>query len=60
MHVVADGAYLCTELRRLPPHVALTGPLRSNANLWHVWSVSRILDSSSDLVVTPRGGVGGR
>ncbi len=36
MHVVADGAYLCTELRRLPPHVTLTGPLRGNANLWHV------------------------
>ena len=36
VHVVADGAYLCTELRRLPPHVTLTGPLRSNANLWHV------------------------
>src|SRR3954447_1607330 len=36
LHVVADGAYLCTELRRLPPHVTLTGPLRSNASLWHV------------------------
>jgi hypothetical protein len=36
VHVVADGAYLCTELRRLPPHVTLTGPLRSNASLWHV------------------------
>src|SRR5438552_2781065 len=36
MHVAADGAYLCTELRRLPPHVTLTGPLRSNAGLWHV------------------------
>lgn len=35
VHVVADGAYLCTELRRLPPHVTLTGPLRSNASLWH-------------------------
>jgi hypothetical protein len=23
-------------LRRLPPHVTLTGPLRSNASLWHV------------------------
>jgi len=37
VHVVADGAYLCTELRRLPPHVTLTGPLRSNARLWHVY-----------------------
>jgi hypothetical protein len=36
VHVVGDGAYLCTELRRLPPHVTLTGPLRSNASLWHV------------------------
>jgi hypothetical protein len=36
MHVVADGAYLCTELRRLPTHVTLTGPLRSNASLWHI------------------------
>jgi hypothetical protein len=35
VHVVADGAYLCTELRRLPPNVTLTGPLRSNASLWH-------------------------
>jgi DDE superfamily endonuclease len=36
VHVIADGAYLCTELRRLPPNVTLTGPLRSNASLWHV------------------------
>ncbi len=36
VHVVGDGAYLCTEMRRLPPHVTLTGPLRSNASLWHV------------------------
>lgn len=36
MHVVADGAYLCTELRRLPRNVTLTGPLRSNASLWQV------------------------
>jgi hypothetical protein len=36
VHVVADGAYLCTELRRLPPQVTLTGPLRSNASLWQV------------------------
>jgi hypothetical protein len=36
VHVVADGAYLCTELRRLPSNVTLTGPLRSNAGLWHV------------------------
>jgi hypothetical protein len=25
VHVVADGAYICTELRRLPPQVTLTG-----------------------------------
>ena len=37
VHVVADGAYLCTELRRLPHNVTLTGPLRSNAGLWHVY-----------------------
>ncbi len=36
VHVVGDGAYLCTELRRLPPNATLTGPLRSNASLWHV------------------------
>ena len=36
VHVVGDGAYLCTELRRLPPQVTLTGPLRNNASLWHV------------------------
>jgi hypothetical protein len=36
VHVVADGAYLCTEMRRLPHNVPLTGPLRSNAGLWHV------------------------
>jgi hypothetical protein len=36
VHVVADGAYLCTELRRLPPHVTLTGPLRTNASLWQI------------------------
>lgn len=36
VHVVGDGAYLCTEMRRLPPHVTLTGPLRSNASLWRV------------------------
>ena len=35
VHVVADGAHLCTELRRLPANVTLTGPLRSNASLWH-------------------------
>jgi hypothetical protein len=36
VHVVADGAYQCTELRRLPPHVTMTGPLHSNASLWRV------------------------
>ncbi|WP_239134569.1 transposase [Rugosimonospora africana] len=35
MHVVADGTYLCTVLRRLPAHATLTGPLHSNASLWH-------------------------
>lgn len=33
VHVVA---YLCTEPRRPPPNVTLTGPLRSNAGLWWV------------------------
>ena len=36
MHVVADSAYLCTELRRLPANVTLTGPLPTNASLWHI------------------------
>jgi hypothetical protein len=35
VHVVADGVYLCTELRRLPANVTLTGPLRGNTSLWH-------------------------
>src|SRR3954447_14849731 len=35
VHVVADGAYICTELRQLPPNATLTGPLRSHASLWH-------------------------
>lgn len=36
VHAVADSAYLCTELRRLPANVTLTGSLRSNASLWHL------------------------
>ena len=34
IHVVADGAYLCTTLRRLPANVTLTGPLPRHAALW--------------------------
>ena len=36
VHVVADGAYICTELRRLPQHVTPTGPLPRHASLWHI------------------------
>jgi hypothetical protein len=36
VHVVCDGAYLCTELRRLPERVTLTGPIPRNASLWSV------------------------
>jgi hypothetical protein len=36
MHVVGDGAYICTELRRLPLQVTLTGPIPRRASLWHV------------------------
>jgi hypothetical protein len=34
--VVSDGAYICTELRQLPPNVTLTGPIPRHASLWHV------------------------
>jgi DDE superfamily endonuclease len=34
VHVVGDGAYLCTELRQLPPNVTLTGPIPRHASLW--------------------------
>jgi hypothetical protein len=36
VHVVADGAYLCTTLRHLPVTVTLTGPLPRHAALWEV------------------------
>jgi hypothetical protein len=36
VHVVADAAYICTELRRLPDQVTLTGPLPRKASLWQV------------------------
>jgi hypothetical protein len=36
VHVVADTAYICKELRRLPPQVTLTGPLFRRASLWHL------------------------
>lgn len=35
-HVIADSAYICTELRRLPTTVTLTGPPPRNAALWEV------------------------
>lgn len=34
IHVVTDGAYLCSALRYLPTNVTLTGPLPRNAALW--------------------------
>jgi len=36
LHVVADGAYICQQLRQLPPRVSLTGPVPRNACLWQV------------------------
>jgi DDE superfamily endonuclease len=36
VHVVGDGAHICTELRQLPPTVTLTGPMPRHASLWHV------------------------
>lgn len=36
VHVVADTAYICTELRRLPAGVTLTGPMPRHASLYDV------------------------
>jgi hypothetical protein len=36
VHVVADSAYICQQLRRLPAGVTLTGPLSRKASLWQV------------------------
>ena len=36
VHVAADSAYICTELRRLPAGVTLTGPLPRHASLYEV------------------------
>lgn len=36
VHVVADNAYICSELRRLPAGVTLTGPLPRHASLYEV------------------------
>ncbi|WP_255635385.1 transposase [Nocardia sp. alder85J] len=36
VHVVADGAYMCSTLRQLPANVSLTGPLPRNAALYEV------------------------
>jgi hypothetical protein len=36
VHVVADGGYVCSELRRLPPGVTLTGPLPRHAALYDI------------------------
>jgi hypothetical protein len=36
VHVVADGAYICSQLRRLPPGVTLTGPLPRHASLYGI------------------------
>jgi hypothetical protein len=36
VHVVADNAYICSELRCLPRGVSLTGPLPCHASLYEV------------------------
>ena len=36
LHVVADGTYVCHQLRDLPRRVTLTGPMPRHAGLWHV------------------------
>jgi hypothetical protein len=36
VHVVADSAYVCGELRRLPPEVTLTGPMPRHACLYEI------------------------
>ena len=36
VHVIADSAYMCKALRRLPANVTLTGPLPRHAALWAV------------------------
>jgi hypothetical protein len=36
VHVVADTAYICTELHRLPAGVTLTGPMPRHASLYDV------------------------
>jgi len=36
VHVVADSAYVCNQLRRLPPAVTLTGPMPAHAVLREV------------------------
>ena len=36
VHVVADGGYMCSELRSLPRGVTLTGPLPRHASLYEV------------------------
>jgi hypothetical protein len=36
VHVVADTAYICSELRRLPAGVTLTGPMPRHASLYDV------------------------
>ena len=36
IHVIADSAYICKALRRLPANVTLTGPLPRHAALWDI------------------------
>jgi len=36
VHVVADGACICSQLRSLPPGVTLTGPLPRHATLYGI------------------------
>lgn len=36
VHLIADSAYICKALRRLPANVTLTGPLPRHAALWNI------------------------
>jgi hypothetical protein len=36
LHMVADGAYACGEMRDLPQQATVTAPMPRHASLWHV------------------------
>jgi len=36
LHVVADSAYACNQMRDLPQQATVTAPMPSRASLWHV------------------------